>query len=288
MIERTQRSGKAAALNAAVPQLSGEIVMFSDANTSTQPDAARRLVRWFQDPHVGVVCGKLVLTDPATGRNVDGLYWKYETQLKRYEGSLGALLGANGGIYAVRRSLIAPIPEGTIVDDLVLPLQAKLRSGCAIVFDKQAIAHEESAADVRAEFRRRTRIGAGGFQSIALLAGLLDPRRGWICFTFLSHKVLRWLCPFFLIGMLAGNLVLCGEPAYRVLLAFQAAFYLAALAAAYVPGRSPLLRILRLGTMFTSMNAALLVGFWRWLRGSQKVTWQRTARLAETTSASGV
>jgi hypothetical protein len=156
-----------------------------------------------------------------------------------------------------------------------------LRSGCAIVYEGGAVACEETPRDIGAEFRRRSRIGAGGFQSIALLWPLLNPRHGWTAFTFLSHKVLRWLCPFFLLAALAGNLCLLREPLYQALLAAQAGFYLLSLVAAYTPQRLRLLKPLRLTTMFTGMNLALLVGFWRWLRGTQKGAWVRTARLAE-------
>lgn len=289
VLDFPERRGKAATLNDCFPLIRGEVVILSDANTLTDRRAARNLVRWFQDPRIGVVCGRLVLTDPASGRNVDGLYWKYETWIKRAEGALGALLGANGGIYAIRRRLLAPVPETTIIDDFVLPLQGRLDSAYALVFDREAVAHEESAPDFRAEFRRRSRIGAGGFQSLVLLAGLLDPRRGWVAFSFFSHKVLRWLCPFFLLVMLAS----CGVlgtwefnpgptvAVYRTGLVAQASFYLVALAAVWLPGQSRPARLLRLPTMFTSMNAALLVGFWRWVWGSQKAAWQRTARLAQ-------
>ena len=134
---------------------------------------------------------------------------------------------------------------------------------------------------VGAEFRRRSRIGAGGFQAIVLLRGLLNPRRGWVAFTFFSHKVLRWLCPFFLLGMLLSSALLWENLFYRYALAGQAAFYAASRLLEHVPMRLKILRPLRLGTMFTSMNLALLVGFWRWLRGGQKGTWDRTARVAE-------
>jgi cellulose synthase/poly-beta-1,6-N-acetylglucosamine synthase-like glycosyltransferase len=287
LLDYRQRRGKAAVLNASFPELRGEIVLLSDANTQTDPQALRRIVRWFRDPNVGVVCGRLILTDPATGRNVDGLYWKYETFLKKHEGRLGALLGANGGIYAIRRSLQAPIPQETIVDDFVLPLQAKLRSGCSIVYESRAVAYEETPAAIGSEFHRRARIGAGGFQSIGLLWPLLHPRHGWTAFTFLSHKILRWMCPFFLLGMLLANLLLIGEPFYQGFLLGQAAFYLLSLLAAYVPARPRFLKPLRLTTMFTGMNAALFVGFWRWVRGTQKGAWKRTERLAEGKEAIG-
>lgn len=281
LLEYPQRRGKASTLNAAFTQVKGEIVILSDANTFTEPAAPRNLVRWFGDPGIGAVCGRLVLTDPETGRNVDSLYWKYETLLKRCEGRLGALLGANGGIYAIRKDLYVPIPDGTILDDLVIPLLAKLRHGCDIAYEYRAVAHEETPAEVSDEFHRRSRIGAGGFGSIGLLSGLLNPRQGWAFFTFLSHKVLRWCCPFFMVGLLATNLLLWNLPLYRQLLLAQLAFYLTSLMGAYVPGQIKPVKVLRLTTMFTSMNGALLVGFGRWLWGTQNGAWRRTARLAE-------
>ncbi|HKB41458.1 MAG TPA: glycosyltransferase family 2 protein [Gemmataceae bacterium] len=281
LLESPQRRGKAATLNVALEQVKGEVVIFSDANTFNEPSAARNLARWFQDPGVTAVCGRLVLRDPETGRNADSLYWKYETFLKRSEGRLGALLGANGGIYAIRKSRHVPIPSGTILDDLVLPLLARLNNGGDIIYDPEAIAHEETAAGVGAEFHRRSRIGAGGFDSVGLLAGLLNPRQGWLFFTFLSHKLLRWCCPFFLLALLLSNALLWEVPFYRQLLLAQVGFYATSLAVAYIPGQFKALKLLRLTTMFTSMNGALLVGFCRWLRKTQTVTWKRTARLAE-------
>ncbi len=278
LIEFPERRGKASVLNRAIETLSGEVVLLSDANTRIAPDAAKLLVRWFARPEVSCACGRLVLIDPASGKNADGLYWKYETSIKRSEALLGALLGANGAIYAIRRDRYEPIPEGTIIDDFVIPLLSLIRQGGSIVYEPTAIAIEESAPDVAAEFRRRCRIGAGGFQSLSLLWPLLDPRRGWLAFAFLSHKLLRWLGPFFLLGMLAANLGLAvvGAPPWRWVLAAQMAFYATSLLTP--AGPSPWLRALRLTTMFTSMNVALLVGCWGWLTGRRGGTWTPTAR----------
>src|SRR6185295_18870310 len=107
-----------------------------------------------------------------------------------------------------------------IVDDLVVPLMARIRSGCEIVYDDSAVAEEETAPDLRSEFGRRSRIGAGGFQSIIALRRLLNPKSGWVAFTFLSHKILRWLCPFALLSMLVSSLAL---PGYRVVCTLQVA-----------------------------------------------------------------
>jgi cellulose synthase/poly-beta-1,6-N-acetylglucosamine synthase-like glycosyltransferase len=279
LIQNPQRRGKAATINAAMPQLGSEIVVLSDANTVVDPAAIRRLVRWFADPTVGAVCGRLVLTDSATRANADGIYWRYETFLKRCEGRLGALLGANGAIYAIRRELFVPIPPATIIDDFVIPLLAKLRSNCAIVYDDSATASEETAPDISAEFRRRARIGAGGFQAIGLLWQLSDPRRGWVALAFVSHKAMRWCGPFFMLGAGVGSALLCQHALYRDALLVQAAFYGISVAATLSPVQLP--RPVRVAQLFTGMNAALLVGFWRWCSGAQGATWQPTARPVE-------
>jgi cellulose synthase/poly-beta-1,6-N-acetylglucosamine synthase-like glycosyltransferase len=273
-----RRRGKATVLNESIPVAAGDVILLSDANTFTDPGAARALTRWFQDEWVGVVCGRLVLTDPQTGRNADSLYWKYETFLKTCEGRLGALLGANGGIYALRKGLFAPIPGDTIVDDFVIPLEAKLRTGRAIVYDSEAVAREETAPSVGSEFHRRARIGAGGFQSLGLLWRLLHPARGWVAFTLFSHKILRWLCPFFLLGLLVSSALLAEVPFFALALGLQAAFYVVSVVMAFVPVRPRVLKPLLLPTMFAGMNVALLLGFWRWLWGRQKAVWLRTAR----------
>jgi cellulose synthase/poly-beta-1,6-N-acetylglucosamine synthase-like glycosyltransferase len=287
LIEFIERHGKAAVLNLAIPQVQGEIVLLSDGNTELDPAAALNLVRWFKDPSVGVVCGRLMLTDRSTGQNADSLYWSYETMLKRCESRLGGLLGANGAIYAIRRSCFEPIPENSLVDDFLIPLLARLRSGCSILYDAEAVAHERSAADMLSEFRRRTRIGAGNFQNIGILLPLVNPRRGFIAFSFFSHKLLRWFCPFFLIGLLASSLALSNHPFYRVALIGQLVLYLFAGTVGIIPGQLRIPKILRLPTMFIYMNLALLYGFCRWLYSSPQGTWDPTPRCSDHTERAG-
>ena len=292
LIDFPVRRGKAAVLNEVLPSVTTDLILLTDANTHTRPDATRLLAAWFADPAVGVVCGRLVLTDPKVGRNVDSLYWKYETFLKKCESRLGALLGSNGGIYAVRRAVYQPIPPDTIVDDFVIPLMAKKATGCRIVYDAQAVAVEETPETMTSEFHRRARIGAGGFQAIGLLRGLLHPRHGWLAFAFASHKVLRWVCPFFLLAAVGFNLAwllaaalapaAAGHLALATaLLSGQAGFYTLSLLAGLIPDRPKALKVLRLPAMFTTLNAALLVGFIRWARGRQHAAWRRTTRSGE-------
>jgi cellulose synthase/poly-beta-1,6-N-acetylglucosamine synthase-like glycosyltransferase len=278
LLEYPTRTGKASVLNAAFRELRGDIVVLSDANTNTDPAAVRKLVRWFQSPEVGAVCGRLVLTDPVTGSNVDGLYWKYETFLKHCESRLGALLGANGAIYAIRRELFAGIRRNTLIDDFVIPLLTRLRTGCSIEYDPEAVAYEETPQAIGSEFKRRARIGTGGFQSLPVLWPLLNPSRGWIAFTYFSHKIARWLCPFFLIGAFASSLLLANRHPYDFLLGAQVGLYL--VAGLGTRAKSPAIasKCLRLTTLFAGMNLALLVGFWRWMTSEPHGAWTRTAR----------
>jgi cellulose synthase/poly-beta-1,6-N-acetylglucosamine synthase-like glycosyltransferase len=271
------RRGKASVLNDCVAEARGEVIVFSDANTDMDVNALRHLARHFADPTVGGVCGKLILTDPVSGQNVDGLYWKYETFLKRCEARIGALLGVNGGIYAIRKDLYQPIPSNTIVDDFLIGMRIHLQ-GCQLLYDESAIAYEETPATIDSEFQRRTRIGAGGFQSLLWLRSLLNPFRGWIALTFASHKLLRWLCPAFLIVAVISNVALIGTPGYLRLLLVQELFYLVAAAEMCLFKGNLGPRWFRVPAMFVSMNAALLVGFCRWVQGIQSGTWKRTER----------
>lgn len=277
LVQYLVRRGKASVLNDTVPQARGEIIVFSDANTMTKPDSIKQLVRHFADERVGAVCGKLELIDPASGQNVDGIYWKYENFLKGCEGRINGLLGVNGGIYALRKELYEPIPTNAIVDDFLIGMRVHLRSR-KLIYDPSAIALEETPDTIGQEFHRRSRIGAGGFQSLQWLWPLLNPAYGWVAFTFWSHKICRWICPLFMIGALLTNVALIGEPVYQLLLAAQLGFYLiATLGMGWLSGNR-LPRALRLPTMFVSMNTALLVGLWRSLRGIRGGTWKRTER----------
>ncbi len=278
VIQFPVRRGKAQVLNDCVPQARGEIVVFSDANTMMDRDAIRRLVEPFSDPQVGGVCGQLILTDPASGQNVDGIYWRYENFLKRCESQLGALLGANGAIYAIRKELYEPLPPETLVDDFVIGMRIHLR-GYRLLYEERAIAREETPPGIDDEFHRRARIGAGGFQSLAWLWPLLNPLRGRVALAFWSHKVLRWFSPAFLVMAMVANVLLVRQPFYLRVLLLHELFYLAAALGLWVVHGGGWRRAFRIPAMFVSMNAALVVGFFRWAVRIRGGTWKRTARV---------
>lgn len=282
-----ERRGKASVLNDLVPLARGELLVFSDANTLFERSALRRLARHFimaratgAEAPVGGVVGRLVLVDPLTGTNVDSLYWKYENFLKACEGRLGALLGANGGIYAVRKHLVAPLDPRTILDDFVIGMRVH-QQGHQLLYDATALAYEETPATVKDEFRRRARIGAGGFQSLPALAGLLSPTWGWLAFAFWSHKVLRWSGPLLMLLAVVSNGVLAiFDPLYRVFAVGHAALYVMALLTPALSLARGWQKALRLPEMFLQMNLALAFGFFRWLRGIRTGAWGVTPRLA--------
>jgi cellulose synthase/poly-beta-1,6-N-acetylglucosamine synthase-like glycosyltransferase len=276
--ELTPRAGKASVLARLIPMARGELVVLTDANVHFERGALRALVRRFQDPAVGAVVGRLRLYNRVKRTYEESAYWRYETFLKFVEGKHGCVVGANGGIYAIRRLLFGPLSPNTIVDDFVIPVRIAAR-GWKVPYEPEAIAWEETTEDYRREFGRRARIGAGNWQSLALVPELLDPRSGFLFFAFVAHKLLRWSTPFLLALALATNVVLAiGSWPYAALLAAHAAFYLLALAGwRGVRWRGQ--RIASLAYYFVSMNLALAVGFFRFLFRTQRAAWQRTERV---------
>lgn len=271
------RAGKTTVLNRCIPSAQGDIIVLSDANTMIEPEAIRALVRHFEDPDVGAVCGKLRLYNPTKEDYEESAYWSYESLIKFYEGRRGAVVGANGGLYAIRRRLFTQLPPSTIVDDFVIPLRI-LEQGYKVVYEAGAVAHEETTEDYGKEFGRRARIAAGNFQSLRMVPGLLLPTAGFPAFAFWSHKLLRWCAPALMVVALLANLFLLDSVLYRLTLFAQAMFY----ALAYL-GKAGVLkgtgrRIASIAYYFVTMNLAIVVGFWRFLRNAQKAAWDRTAR----------
>jgi len=273
------RRGKMELINKSIPKTEGKIVVLSDANTMYQPQTIKELVKHFPDPQIGCVCGELKLHSPGGNSTGDGeeLYWRYETFLKRFEGARGALLGANGGIYAIRRELFEPLPAEVIIDDFVIPMKIAAK-GYQVIFEPRAIASEETCGNIRDEFTRRVRIGAGNFQAIGLTSRLLNPFRGFIAFAYWSHKIIRWFVPFLLIIMFSLNIFLLRYPFYLLIFILQGVFYLSA-ATGFITERIGLKKnIFYIPLYFVAMNASFLLGFFRFVTGKQKVTWQRTER----------
>lgn len=273
------RRGKMAAINRVLPLTDGEIVVFSDANAFYSADALRCLVAPFADPQVGCVCGeKRVRTDAPDGgpTSGEGLYWRYESHLKAMDSRLYSVVGAAGEVYAVRRDVLQMAPDNSFIDDFMVSMLIAQR-GYRVIYEPRAIAYEVEAPRVQDEFERRARIACGGFQSIWWLRRLLVPRPGHLrlWFAYVSHRVMRWaVAPFALFLAIAVNAVLVGTPLYLVLFSLQLLFYAVAIAGLVVDGRGRRVKALFIPGYFVLMNAAAVVGLWRYLTRAQRVTWR--------------
>ena len=205
-----ERGGKTLGLNAAVAAATGEIVVFSDANAMYGRDVIRKLVRNFADPAVGAVVGESTYVDPEVeSERSEGLYWRYETAIKRLESEVGSVVGGDGAIYAVRRALYEPM-RADALSDFVNPLQV-VRGGHRCVYEPAARSYERAADDFGKEFRRKVRIVNRAWRALWRLRGLLNPlRHGLFAWQLLSHKLLRWLVPVQLAALLAVNVAIAG------------------------------------------------------------------------------
>ena len=266
------RGGKSNALNHAVPRARHGILVFSDAATLFASDAVSKLVRHFADSRVGVVCGALQFQASAESRQTEGLYWRYESLLRLMESRIGVTLTASGAIYALRRECFVPLAADTLVEDLVVPMTAR-RLGFRVLYDPQAHGIDFAPSTVAGEFARRVRIATGSFRALGgLLRGPVDPLT---TFAFVSHKLLRWILPFLLIGMLVTSAALLDSPLYRTLFALQIAFYVWGLAGYLFRSHVQGVRFALIAYYLLAMHLAFLVGFVRYLSGRREIEWRQ-------------
>ncbi len=268
------RAGKPVTLNRLVPKASGEVVVLSDANTMFAPDALRTMVRHFASPEVGCVCGELRLSAPEGGS--EGFYWRYETFLKFLESRMNMMVGANGGIFAIRAGLFAELPPGTIIDDFLISMRIRAR-GLRVVYDPEAVGTEE-ASTISQEFRRRIRIGAGNLHALFYTWKLLSPTAGSVAFSYWSHKILRWLVPLALPAALISAVLLAYQPLYAVFAALAIWFYVMAAIGYGLERGKVRIRALSIPYHFFSLNLALLIGFLAFACGRQDGVWKPTGR----------
>lgn len=268
------RVGKAVALNRAVETATGEILVFSDANSLFSPDSLIRLVAPFADSEVGGVAGDQRYL-PASGAIGERSYWSLDRILKEYESRAGNVISATGAIYAIRRALFDPVPEA-VTDDFVISTGV-IERGSRLVFAGDAVAWEPVSESSDAEFGRKVRIMTRGFRSVIARRALLDPRRhGFYAIQLLSHKVLRRLMAVPLAAVAIGSVALWREGAfYRLLAVLQSVFYAAA-AAGLVTRDQPIGRrpFLALPAFFCMVNWAGLLAAVNVLRGRRINRWE--------------
>ena len=271
LIERPS-AGKPAALNAGVAAARGEILVFMDARQRCSAESVRALVENFADPSVGGATGELILDSEATPASESqvgeglGLYWRYEKWMRRSESRVWSTLGATGAIYALRRSLWRPLPDSTLLDDVLAPMRAVL-AGYRVVFDDRARAFDRASSDAATETRRKKRTLAGNYQILAQEPRLLLPFANPVWLQYLSHKVGRLIVPWALMTLFLSSLVLAGTGAfYIVALGVQLAFYVLAATGAALEARE---RASRVAFTFVVLNFSAIAGLMALRRGRE-------------------
>ncbi|MEM7031524.1 MAG: glycosyltransferase family 2 protein [Chloroflexota bacterium] len=268
LYHQPERRGKIAATNRVMPLIDSEIVIFTDANTLLETGTIRAIIRNFADSTVGGVAGeKRVL-----GGN-EGLYWRYESYLKRCDSALSSVMGAAGELFAIRKSLFQPPEPDALIEDFLMSMRL-VDQGWRVVYEPEAIARERPTSHTASDWHRRTRIATGGFQSIGRLLPLLNPWRGRIAWQYWSHRVLRWaVTPFLFPIIYILNLSLIDQPLYQFLWLAQTLFYCIALVGFFRDRLGKRKGIPQIIFYFCLTNAAALIGFWRYITNTQPVTW---------------
>jgi cellulose synthase/poly-beta-1,6-N-acetylglucosamine synthase-like glycosyltransferase len=271
------RRGKLAVLTSLAEQTAAEILVITDANTRLDTNCIRNLVRHFMEPKVGAVSGEENrVASPGSDPAAEALYWRYESALKLLENRLDCTMGGNGSVLAVRRTLFRP-RKRTIIEDFQIPLEIRLR-GYRVIYDPEALAVEEIAPTLSAQFARRVRIGAGNYQTLFANLQCLNPLKGMLAFCFFSHRVLRWFAPLLLFIAFVCSVLMAGHSNLAILLAVQSAFYLCACLGYLLKKLGKPVRLFALPLHFCSMNLAMLLGLLRYLSGEQGLTWTSTPR----------
>ena len=269
VLSNPTRLGKPTALNRMRHVATGEVLLMTDVRQQVAPGALRALVRLLGDPSVGCVSGSLVL-DGDTGASA---YWRYERFIRGSEARIGGMVGVSGSLYAMRRADLDELPHDLLLDDMFIPLRVALGRKSTVLCD-EAEAYDQAMDDER-EFSRKVRTLAGNYQLIGMLPLLVVPWKSPVWFQLVSHKLLRLACPWALLAVFVTSMMLAFTPTlppgellfFRTLALGQVVFY--ALAAA----GSRAGRLGSLARTFVVLNAAALVGLWRYLRGTQAVTW---------------
>lgn len=270
-----QRLGKTAAQNAAVAQAHGDVILFSDATSLYQPDAVQALLPNFADPSVGCVAGRLIYVDPADSRIGRGArsYWSYETFLKKHESRACSLIGASGCLYAVRRTAYVPLYHEACSDFIIATKMVE--QGLRAIYEPNAVCTELTNRRSDNELKMRVRIIAQTFTDLWQHAAMLNPfRSGFYAIQLFSHKVMRYLVPFFLIAIFVASLTLAGSVFFRILFAAQLAAYACAALAWVLDLVGIRSRLLAFPQYFVLANIAPLIALYKFLRGERYAHWE--------------
>lgn len=283
VLHKPERSGKIMAMNRAMKYVKTPIVVFSDANTMLGNDSLMKIAQMFADPKVACVSGEKRIfnaSEEAASAAGEGLYWKYESALKRWDAELYSAVGAAGELFAIRTPLFTEVEPDTLLDDFIISLRLAMQ-GYKIDYDPDAYAIETASANVQEELKRKIRIAAGGIQSVVRLYPLLNIfKYGILSFQYISHRVLRWtITPVALLALLIINIPLALESTFfAIVLGLQILFYAFALIGWAFENRKMKVKIFFIPYYFFIMNYAVFRGFERYMKNSQSVNWERAKR----------
>ena len=279
-----ERKGKMAALKHGMKEVSSEIVVMTDANTMINKEAIKVIVEKMRNPKVGCVSGEkrvMARNNSQAAAEGEGMYWKYESFLKRMDSELYSAMGAAGELCVIRKQLFEEIPDDTLLDDFVLSMRIVER-GFTIAYTSDAYAMEYGSADIKEESKRKRRIAAGGLQSCWRLRSLMNPlRHPVVSFLFVSHRVLRWtITPIALFALIPLNLALVLSSAgtvYTLIWILQTAFYLSALAGYILQEKGHKNKVLYAAYYFIFMNLNVFLGM-VYLAKKSNGTWEKARR----------
>lgn len=279
LFEFELQRGKPAVLNDLVPQCQSDIIVLCDARQLLSVDAIPAMLANFADPQVGVVSGELVFradSEESTAARGIGAYWRYEKSIRKAEARFRSVPGATGALYAIRKELFQPIPESTLLDDVVIPMQA-VAEGYRCVFEQRAIAWDSPSQSLGRESIRKRRTIAGAAQLIVNHPSWLLPWKNPIWLEFVSHKLLRLASPFLLVIVLATNYQLASTGLfYSALQILHVCFYYCALAGWMCQRFGQPSVLFGLQLTFMTLNVTTLAALWDAARGRFRVTWQRS------------
>jgi len=285
LLHQPERKGKVAAMHRAMGHVKTPIVIFSDANTLLNKESIYNIARHYFLADTGGVAGeKKIMTaaDTKIAGIGEGLYWKYESMLKRLDSELYTVVGAAGELFSVRTELYEPVGDNILLDDFIISLKVCMK-GYRVQYEPEAYAMETPSSSLTEERKRKIRISAGAFQSMVILKGLLNIfRYPVLSFQYISHRVLRWtLCPLLLPVLLIVNILLLIQTKssfYGLFLAGQILFYLAAAAGWQLANRNIKSKLLYVPYYFLFLNISLYQGFMRYRKGQQSVLWDKAVR----------
>lgn len=286
LLHEDQRLGKMAAIKRAMPFVSGQITVFTDANTFLNKDALTHLVKHYQNPKIGAVAGekKIMVSQSADASSAgEGFYWKYESALKKWDYELYSNVGAAGELFSIRTDLYEPVETDTIIDDHMIAMRIA-EKGYIIAYEPNAYALETASADSSEELKRKIRIAAGGIQSVYRLKKAANPLNNPVLtFQYFSHRLLRWvITPWLMILLFFLNIAIFitypESGLYLITLILQISFYLAALLGWYLEGRKITMKAAFIPFYFSMMNYAVIAGTFRYYKGAQSAAWEKSKR----------